>query len=118
LSPSADDFTPTPKTTYTKAISPLAPPFSPFVFAKANPPSPNKPINSKPLFTQPVWSSPNEWSEQVEEAMTPISPTARSEEGAQGFKRKYSVAAVELIESRLRHKKQVSDVARGLRVQG
>jgi len=50
--------------------------------------------------------------------MTPISPAARVEEGKQGFKRKYSVAAVELIESRLRHKKQVSDVARGLRVQG
>jgi len=118
LSPLADNFTPTRESTYTKAISPLAPPFSPFVFAKANPPSPNKPINSKPLFTQPIWSSPNEWSEQVEEAITPISPTARVEEGKQGFRRKYSVAAVELIESRLRHKKQVSDVARGLRVQG
>ncbi|KEQ73757.1 hypothetical protein M436DRAFT_44576 [Aureobasidium namibiae CBS 147.97] len=118
LSPSADNFTPTPKTTYAKATSPLAPPFSPFVFAKANPPSPSKPINSKPLFTQPVWSSPNEWSEQVEEAMTPVSPTARVEEGNRESRRRYSVAAVELIESRLRHKKQVSDVARGLRMQG
>lgn len=118
LSPSAELFTPTSKPTYTKAISPLATPFSPFIFAKANPPSPNKPINSKPLFTQPIWSSPNEWSEQVEEAMTPISPTARLEDGKLGFKKRYSVAAVELIESRLRHKKQVSDVARGLRAQG
>jgi hypothetical protein len=118
LSPSAELFTPTPKATHTKAISPLAPPFSPFVFAKANPPSPSKPINSRPLFTQPVWSSPLEWSEQVEEVVTPISPTSKVEEGQQGFKRRYSVAAVELIESRLRHKKQVSDVARGLRVQG
>lgn len=48
--------------------------------------------------------------------MTPISPTGKVDEGRkQGFKRKYSVAAVELIESRLRHKKQVSDVARGSR---
>lgn len=118
LSPCAESFNPTPKAAHTKAISPLAPPFSPFVFTKANPYSPNKPINSKPLFTQPIWSCPNEWSEQVEEAMTPISPTARVEAGERGFQRQYSVAAVELIESRLRHKKQVSDVARGLRVQG
>lgn len=118
LSPSADSFTPTKKLSHMKAISPLAPPFSPFIFAKVNPPSPSKPINSKPLFTQPIWSSPNEWSEQVEEVMTPISPTAIVEEGQQGSKQRYSVAAVELIESRLRHKKQVSDVARGLKVQG
>lgn len=118
LSPSADSFTPTKKPSHMKAISPLAPPFSPFIFAKVNPPSPSKPINSRPLFTQPIWSSPNEWSEQVEEVMTPISPTAIVEEGQQGLNQRYSVAAVELIESRLRHKKQVSDVARGLKVQG
>ena len=114
LSPSAETFTPTTKTIH-QAISPLAPPFSPFVFAKANPPSASKPINSKPLFVQPVWSDTLEWSEQVGREMTPISPTAKVE---QGLKKRYSVAAVELIESRLRHKKQVSDVARGLRVQG
>jgi hypothetical protein len=117
-SPSADTFTPTPEPTRGKAISPLATPFSPFVFAKANLPSPSKPINSRPLFTQPVWSSALEWSEQVEEATTPISPTAKVEEGERRSKKRYSVAAVELIETRLRHKRQISDVARGLRVQG
>jgi hypothetical protein len=50
--------------------------------------------------------------------MTPVSPMAKVEEGCKGAKRRYSVAAVELIESRLRHKRQVSDKARGLRVQG
>jgi hypothetical protein len=45
--------------------------------------------------------------------MTPISPTEKVEEGKQE-KRRYSVAAVELIESQLRHKRQVSE----LRVQG
>jgi hypothetical protein len=44
--------------------------------------------------------------------MTPVSPMAKVEEGKLGAKRRYSVAAVELIESRLRHKRQVS----GLRV--
>jgi hypothetical protein len=118
LSPSAELFIPTPNPSHTKTVSPLAPPFSPFVFAKANPPSPNNPINSRPLFTQPIWSSLLEWSEQVEEAMTPISPTAKVEERQSGLQKRYSIAAVELSESRLRHKKQVSDVARGLRVQG
>jgi hypothetical protein len=117
LSPSAEPFTPTPNPTH-KPISPLAPPFSPVVFAKANPPSSGKPINSKPLFTQPTWSSPFEWSEQVDQEMTPVSPMAKVEGGNLGAKRRYSVAAVELIESRLRHKRQVSDKARGLRVQG
>ncbi|THX97102.1 hypothetical protein D6D02_06241 [Aureobasidium pullulans] len=119
LSPTAEDFTPTPKATH-KLISPLAPPFSPFVFAKANPPTPSRPINAVPLFRQPIWSSPSDWSEQVAAEMTPISPTARAEEEGQnnGNKRKYSVAAIELIESRLRHKRQVSDVARGVPVQG
>jgi hypothetical protein len=111
LSPSAEPFTPTPNPTH-KAISPLAAPFSPIVFAKANPPSSSRPINSKPLFTQPTWSSPFEWSEQVDQEMTPVSPMAKVEEGKLGAKRRYSVAAVELIESRLRHKRQVS----GLRV--
>jgi hypothetical protein len=83
------------------------------VFTKANPLNPSRPINSKPLFTQPIWSSPLSWSEQVDEAMTPISPTEKVEEGKQE-KRRYSVAAVELIESQLRHKRQVSE----LRVQG
>jgi hypothetical protein len=113
LSPSAEDLTPTSNPTHTKLISPLAHPFSPVVFTKANPPSPSRPINSNPLFTQPIWSSPLSWSEQVDEAMTPISPTGKVEEGTQE-KRRYSVAAVELIESRLRHKRQVSE----LRVQG
>ncbi|CAD0113510.1 unnamed protein product [Aureobasidium uvarum] len=114
LSTSAEDFTLTPKA-FHKAISPFAPPFSPFVFAKANPPDPGLPINSKPLFTQPTWSSPLDWSEQVDEEMTPVSPRAKVEQRAnEGFKRRYSVAAIELIESRLRHKRQVSDVARGL----
>jgi hypothetical protein len=117
LSPSAKPFTPTQNPTH-KPISPLAPPFSPVVFAKANPPSPNKPINSKPLFTQPTWSSPFEWSEQVDQEMTPVSPMAKVEGGKLGAKRRYSVVAVELIESRLRHKRQVSDKARGLRVHG
>ncbi|CAD0096993.1 unnamed protein product [Aureobasidium vineae] len=119
LSPSAEDFTPTPKASH-KAISPLAPPFSPFVFAKANPPDPGLPINSKPLFTQPAWSSPLDWSEQVNEEMTPVLPKAEVEEqeAKKGFKRRYSVAAIELIETRLRHTRQVSDVARGLMVQG
>jgi hypothetical protein len=47
-----------------------------------------------------------------------VSPMAKVEGGNLGAKRRYSVAAVELIESRLRHKRQVSDKARGLRVQG
>jgi hypothetical protein len=111
LSPSAEDFT--PKASHTNLISPLATPFSPVVFTKANPPGPSAPINSNPLFTQPTWSSPLSWSEQVDEAMTPVSPTAKVEEGKQE-KRRYSVAAVELIESRLRHKRQISE----LRVQG
>jgi hypothetical protein len=111
LSPSAKDFT--PKASQTNLISPLAPPFSPVVFTKANPPGPSAPINSNPLFTQPTCSSPLSWSEQVDEAMTPISPTAKVDDGKQE-KRPYSVAAVELIESRLRHKRQISE----LRVQG
>ncbi|KAI4720281.1 hypothetical protein E4T48_03517 [Aureobasidium sp. EXF-10727] len=117
---SAQDFTPTPKASH-KAISPLAAPFSPFVYAKANPPDPALPINSKPLFTQPTWSSPLDWSEQVSEEISPVvSPKAEVEEqeAGKGFERRYSVAAIELIESRLRHKRQVSDVAKGLMVQG
>jgi hypothetical protein len=50
--------------------------------------------------------------------MTPVSPMAKVDDGSKVAKRQYSVAAVELIESRLRHKRQVSDAARGLRVQG
>jgi hypothetical protein len=108
LSPSAEDFT--PKAPHTNPISPLATPFSPIVFTKANPPGPSAPINSNPLFTQPTWSSsPLSWSEQVDEAMTPISPMGKVEEGKQE-KRRYSVAAVELIERRLRHKRQISEL--------
>ncbi|KEQ94329.1 hypothetical protein AUEXF2481DRAFT_40908 [Aureobasidium subglaciale EXF-2481] len=120
LSPTAGDFTPTPRATTHKAISPLAPPFSPFVFGKANPPSHSHPINSKPLFKQPVWASPLEWSEQVAAELTPVSPTSKIKEGADdiGIKRGYSVAAIELIESRLRHKRQISDAGRRVGVQG
>ncbi|CAD0097467.1 unnamed protein product [Aureobasidium mustum] len=120
LSPSADDFSPTPKASHKAMISPLAAPFSPFVFAKANPPGPDSPINARSLFTQPVWTSPFDWSEQVDEEMTPVSPMARSEDkdSKKGHKKRYSVAAIELIESRLKHKRQISDAARGLIVQG
>lgn len=119
LSLPADNSTLSPKASH-KAISPLAAPFSPLVFAKANPPGPNSPINARPLFTQPVWTSPLDWSEQVVEEMTPVSPMAKTEDqrDKNGPEKRYSVAAIELIESRLRHKRRISDAARGMMVQG
>ncbi|KEQ60944.1 uncharacterized protein M437DRAFT_67719 [Aureobasidium melanogenum CBS 110374] len=119
LSPSADDFTPTPKASH-KAISPLAVPFSPFVFAKTNPPGPNSPINARPLFTQPIWTSSFDWSEQIDDEMTPVSPRAKTEEqdAKKRPEKRYSIAAIELIESRLKHKRQISEVSRRLMAQG
>ncbi|KAI5207446.1 hypothetical protein E4T39_01988 [Aureobasidium subglaciale] len=118
--PTAGDFTPAPRAATHKAISALAQPFTPFVFAKANPPSHSRPINSKPLFKQPVWASPLEWSEQVAAELTPVSPTSKIEQGEDGkeVKRRYSVAAIEFIESRLRHKRQISDTGWRVGVQG
>lgn len=113
LSLSADNATLSPKASH-KAISPLAPPFSPFVYAKAKPPGPQAPINARPLFTQPIWNSPSDWSKQVDEETTPVSPMAKTEEqnGIKRPEKRYSVAAIELIESRLKHKRQISDAAR------
>lgn len=119
LGPSADNPTLSPKAS-NKAISPLAPPFSPFVYTKANPPGPHSPINARPLFTQPVWTSPLDWSQQDVEEMTPVSPMAKAadQEAKKGPGKRYSIAAIELIESRLKHKRQTSDIARGPMVQG
>jgi hypothetical protein len=114
LSPQAVDFTPsTPdvgKIPTSIAISPPTTPFSPTSFAKANPSSPRHALNTTLLFQQPDWSSsPSDSSEQVGVAMTPLSPTAKVYEGVVQSRR-YSIAAVSLIEGRLRHKKTVSDV--------
>lgn len=120
LKPTADAFTPTPVTSRAvfKDISPLAAPFSPFPFAKANPPVSDVPLNVKPLFQPPRWSSMDSQDGVVVEA-TPISPTAAVglESAGLGHKRRYSIAAIELIENRLKHKRDLSDAVKKAKVE-